>query len=164
MSHHNWTARLVWFVFLNFKTANIKPNIRYGIKKEGVCYCCVQVIPFVRCALDSPQCFWDSVFDLSARGPNLLKLDCECLVSAAGPVCRSRGSTADRRPRKTSRCYGAALDEEEENHNYNAAITMVSKSPGWSAVCFHSASAALTASHTTSSLGQPSLPDLGWRN
>lgn len=108
-----------------------------------------------------------AVFDLSAWGPNLLKLDCECLVSASGPVCRSRGSAlaaADRSPRKASRCYGAALDAEEENQNQNAAITAVSKSPGWSAVCFHSVSAALTASHTTSSLGQHSLPDLGWRN
>lgn len=52
-------------------------------------------------ALISQQCCWGAVFDLSAWGPNLLKLDCECLVSASGPVCGSRGSAiaaADRRP------------------------------------------------------------------
>ena len=52
----------------------------------------------------------------------------------------------------------AALDAEEENHHHNAAIMAVSNSLSWSTVCSHSVSAALTASHTTSSLGQHILP------
>lgn len=141
MLHHTKMAGLVFFWF-SANTYNTDTG--HGIKN------------FVRRALVAQQCCWEAVFDLSAWGPNLLKLDCECLVSASGPVCGRRGiviAAADRRPQKANRCYGAALDAEDENQNHNVAVMAVSKSPGWSAVCFHSVSAALTASHTTSSLG-----------
>lgn len=100
----------------------------------------------------SQQCGRDAMFDLSAWGPNLLKLEHECLASAAGPASGSGGSAmtaTDRRPRKTSRCSGAASDAREENHNHNAAITAVSNSPGWSAPPSLSQCLSSTSRHPT---------------
>lgn len=68
-------------------------------------------------------------------------------------VCVSWGTgktVEDRRPRQTSRCYVAAWKKK----NHSAAIMRVENSVKRSTVCSPSISAALTASHTTSSLGQ----------
>lgn len=59
------------------------------------------------CCFISQQRGCDAMFDLSAWGPNLLKLEPKWVVSATVPVCRSKGSAmtaADRRPRQTNRC------------------------------------------------------------
>lgn len=59
------------------------------------------------------------VFDLSAWGPNLLKLERGCSASgAAGPPAGGCGGSAmtgtDRKPSQTSRCSGAASHAEKE--------------------------------------------------
>lgn len=62
------------------------------------------------------------------------------------PQTGRRGKQADAK--------GLLFHAQEENHYHNAAIMAVSNSPSCSTVCSRSVSAALTASHTTSSLGQ----------
>lgn len=107
------------------------------------------------------------VFDLSAWGPNLLKLERGCSVSgAAGPPASGCGGSAmtatDRRPRQTSRCSGAASQAEEEKpqsqcRNYSEFEILWARARCGPSLP-PSISAALAVSHTTSSLTEHILP------
>lgn len=144
-----------------------KPNRRHGIEKEGGCSLLPAGHSFCPTGSHFAAVLLRRAVWLTGTGTSSSQTRLWMFGECSRPsVQKKRGShrRRDRRPQKTSRCYGAALEAEEENHNHNAAITAVSKSPGWSAMCFSSVSAALAASHTTSSLGRHSLPDLGWRN